>query len=90
MNLKASIAGIPKSVTMIAAAVIAVAANVTPLLPTLYTALKLDPHTVQVVGSVLALIMATCRTITTGSLADKAAPAVLPDPPVSVSTTQGK
>ena len=83
-----TIQGIPKSVTMWAAAIIAVGSNVAPLLPTLFTALKLDPATVQVVGNILAVIMATCRFITKGSLADKVAPEVVPAP-VSSTPTQG-
>ena len=75
-----------KSVTLIAAAIIGILSNVAPLVPTLCAQLKLDPGTTQVVGTIIAMVMAACRYVTTMSVSDKGSSVeILPPPTVEAS-----
>lgn len=70
-----------KSVTIWAAAIIAVLSEVAPYLtPDALTAMGLHGPTVQRVGLFIAIVMAICRKITTQSLIEKGLPPVLPAP----------
>lgn len=71
-----------KSKTMWAAALLLIASNLQPLWPQIGAALHMAPPTIQLLGSIFSIVFAALRTVTTGSLADKANP-VLPPPQAS-------
>ena len=81
--------GASKSYTVYAASLLLVLSNIAPLMPAVYAALKLDPQTVQVIGSLGAVLMVVLRTITTQSLADKGAGVPAPAATVVSTTTPG-
>jgi hypothetical protein len=75
--MNASIKGASKSVTIYAALIILILSNVAPLVPVLLAQLGLHAQTIQAVGTFGAIVMTICRVITTTSLADKGADAVV-------------
>jgi hypothetical protein len=83
MSFKDSVSGAMRSITVWAAAVIGILANVAPYVPDLCAALGLHPATTQRVGSVVAVIMLMLRAITTQSLAAKGAAAAAVPPVTS-------
>jgi hypothetical protein len=80
-NLKASIQGAFKSITIWAGAALLVLSNIAPIMPELLADIGFDAKTVQRWGSLTAAIMLICRTITTTSLAQKGTNSPLVNPP---------
>jgi hypothetical protein len=74
-----SVTGAFKSKTMWVAFLILISSGLQPIWPQIGAALHLDPKTWALVGTIAALFMAALRTVTNGSLADKA---TAPTPPV--------
>lgn len=86
MAFQDSVKGAMRSMTIQVAAALAVIANVLPYVPDNWQqqliAAGVAPKTVQVVGSIFAIVMIALRAKTTTSLAQRSAPAVQ-SPPTS-------
>ena len=68
-----AVAGAALSKTVWVSVLVAILANIAPEVPAICALAHLDPQTVQIIGSVLAIVIAALRTVTTQSLSAKGA-----------------